>query len=68
MKKMVAFASLFMLMLSLTACGGQQRDLVDMESTSVDEKWAIVWEDRTYSKRHYFLRLKVHKEANFTFG
>ena len=48
MKKMIAFASLVMLMLSLTACGGQQRDLVDMESTSADGKWAIVWEDRTY--------------------
>ena len=48
MKKTFALASFFMLMLSLAACGGRQRDLIDMESTRVDEKWAVVWEDRTY--------------------
>lgn len=48
MKKIVTLASLFMFMLLLAACGGQQRGLVDMESTSVDGKWAVVWEDRTY--------------------
>ena len=48
MKKTVAFLSFFVLMFSMAACGGQQRDLVDMGSTRVDGKWAIVWEDRTY--------------------
>lgn len=33
---------------TLSACCGQQRDLVDMARTSVDGKWACVWEDRTY--------------------
>ena len=48
MKKTVAFLSFFVLMLSLTACDGQQRDLVDMTSISLEGKRAIVWEDRTY--------------------
>ena len=48
MKKIVASAFLLVFMLSLTACGGQQRDLVDMASTRVDGKWAVVWENRTY--------------------
>ena len=48
MKKIVALASCFMLMLSLAACGGQQRDLVDLESISMDGKRCVVWEDRTY--------------------
>ena len=49
MKKTFALLSLFVIILSLTACGGQQRDLVDMESTRADGKWAVVWEDRTYA-------------------
>ena len=32
----------------LSACGKRQQDLVNMESTNVDGKRAIVWEDRTY--------------------
>ena len=48
MKKIVASAFLLVFMLALTACGGQQRDLVDMRSLSVDGSRAVVWEDRTY--------------------
>ena len=48
MRKIRAFLTVFVIFLSLVACSGQQRNLVDMESTSVDEKWAVVWEDRTY--------------------
>ena len=33
---------------TLSACADQKRDLVDMTSTSLDGKRAIVWEDRTY--------------------
>ena len=36
------------ILLLLSACGGQQRDLVDMTSVSIDGKNAVVWEDRTY--------------------
>ena len=32
----------------LSVCSGQKRDLVDMTSTIIDEKRAIVWEGRTY--------------------
>lgn len=32
----------------LPACSRPQRDLVDMESTDIDGKYAIVWEDRIY--------------------
>ena len=48
MKKIAVVPLFLTVMLSLAACGGQQRDLIDMESTRVDGKWAIVWEDRTY--------------------
>ena len=48
MKKTAALISLFVLLLSLAACAGQQCDLVDMRSISVDGKMGIVWEDRTY--------------------
>lgn len=33
---------------ALSACGGQQRNLIDMKSTSIDGKRAILWEGRTY--------------------
>lgn len=49
MKKIVAFVSLFVLLLSLAACGRQKSDLVDMASTSVDGKYCIIWEGRTYA-------------------
>ena len=48
MKKILAFITVFIMILSLVACGGQKRDLVDMTSTIIDEKRAIVWEGRTY--------------------
>ncbi|MCH5204589.1 MAG: hypothetical protein J1F03_07560 [Oscillospiraceae bacterium] len=35
--------------LILSACGGEKADLVDMKKTSVDGKWAVIWEDRTYA-------------------
>ena len=37
-----------LLLTTLSACSGPQRDLVDMASTSIDGKKAIVWEDRAY--------------------
>ena len=40
--------TIFAILLSFTACGGRQRDLVDMASAHLDGKRAIVWEDRTY--------------------
>ena len=49
MKKIITLAPLLMLLLSLVACGGQQRDLVDMASTDIDGKHCIVWEGRTYA-------------------
>lgn len=48
MKKIAALLSLSVVMLLLAACGGQQRELIDMESISMDGKRGIVWEDRTY--------------------
>ena len=38
-----------LLFIILSACGKRQQDLVNMESTNVDGKRAIVWEGRTYS-------------------
>ena len=48
MRKIVASISLFVLLISLSACVGQQRGLVDMRSTHADGARAIVWENRTY--------------------
>ena len=48
MKKTAALIASFALLLSLVACAGQQRDLIDMKSISVDGKMGVVWEDRTY--------------------
>ena len=48
MKKIVALISLFLLLLSLTACAGQSRDLIDMSSISADGKRSVVWENRIY--------------------
>ena len=48
MKKISALIVLFVLLPSLAACAGQQRNLVDMRSVSVDGSRAVVWEDRTY--------------------
>ena len=33
----------------LSACSGQQRELTDMKSVSIDGKRAVIWEDRTYA-------------------
>ena len=43
---LLIISCLFLTMLS--ACSGQQRDLVDMESISMDGKRGVVWEDRIY--------------------
>ena len=49
MKKIFALLLISCLVLTvLSACSGQQRDLIDMKSTGIDGKHAIVWEDRTY--------------------
>lgn len=48
MKKKLALVSISLTIILLAACNGQQRDLVDMESTRVDDKWAVIWDDRTY--------------------
>ncbi|MCH5187943.1 MAG: hypothetical protein J1F63_06025 [Oscillospiraceae bacterium] len=48
MKKAFAFITVFILTLSLAACGGEKHELADMTSISTDGKRAIVWEDRTY--------------------
>ena len=37
-----------LLFTTLSACAGQPRDLVDMTSTGIDGKRAVVWENRTY--------------------
>lgn len=47
MKKIVAFLMTFVMLFSLAACG-EQRELVNMSSTTVNDVWAVVWEDRTY--------------------
>ena len=46
--KMVVLVLICVLVLLLSACGGQQNDLVNMTSTSIDGKHAVVWEGRTY--------------------
>lgn len=48
MRRILAFLTVIVVILSSAACSGQQRNLVDMKSTSVDGKWAVVWENRTY--------------------
>ena len=48
MRKTLAFITVFVMILSLVACGGQRRELVDMTSVIMDGKRAVVWEDRTY--------------------
>lgn len=47
-KRIVAILIACVLLSMLSACGKQTHDLVDMESTSKDGKYAVVWEDRTY--------------------
>ena len=49
MKKIAALILLFVLLFSLAACDGQRRNLVDMESISMDGVRGIVWEGRTYA-------------------
>lgn len=39
---------LALLLILLTACAGQPRDLVDMRSISLDGKRGVIWEDRIY--------------------
>lgn len=46
-KRILLFVLICMQVVLLCACFGQ-RELVNMERTSVDGKSAIVWEDRTY--------------------
>lgn len=46
MKKKIILV--FVMVLLLAACGGQQRDLVDMASVIMDGKRVVVWEGRTY--------------------
>ena len=48
MRRAHAFITVFVIMISLAACGRQQHDLVEMTLISLDGKRAIVWEDRTY--------------------
>ncbi len=48
MRKVISLVMSWIIAVSLTACG-DQRELVDMESTIVDDKLCIIWEDRTYS-------------------
>ena len=49
MKKVfVTFIISCLFLITLSACSGQQRDLVDMESISMDGKRGVVWEDRIY--------------------
>lgn len=50
MKKIFVLCFIFCLFSAmLSACSGQQRELVDMESIKIDGKLAVVWEDRTYA-------------------
>ena len=42
------FLFLCIILSLLSACGGQQSNLDDMVSVSMDGKRGIVWEDRTY--------------------
>ena len=49
MKKIIAFTLSLVITLSLAACVGQQRDLVDLESISLDGVRGVVWEDRVYA-------------------
>ena len=49
MKRTVALLIITCLFLTmLSACSGQKRDLVDMTSTNIDGKRAVIWEGRTY--------------------
>ena len=48
MKKILALLVIIALTTSLCACSKQNTDLVDMASTNIDGKHAVVWEDRTY--------------------
>lgn len=47
-KRYFAAILLFVLLLSLVSCAGQQRGLVDMRPVSIDGKRGVIWEDRTY--------------------
>ena len=48
MKKILALLVIIALTASLCACSKQNTELVDMASTNIDGKRAVVWEDRTY--------------------
>jgi hypothetical protein len=49
MRKLFAFLTLLMMLFSLTACGGQQGELVDMESVIVEDIGrGVIWDGRTY--------------------
>ena len=47
MKQVMALVVGFLVVLALTACGGQ-RELADMELVEIGGRSAIIWEDRTY--------------------
>lgn len=47
MKKIITFVMTFVMAFSLAACG-EQRELIDMKSTIIDDQRGVVWEDRTY--------------------
>ena len=49
MRKLFAFLTLLMMLFWLTACGGQQGELVDMESVIVEDIGrGVIWDGRTY--------------------
>ena len=46
MRKLFAFLTLLMMLFSLTACGGQQGELVDMESVIVEDiGCGVIWQN-----------------------
>lgn len=47
-RTMISVFMLVCIMISILGACGEQRELVDMESALVGDKWAVVWEDRTY--------------------
>lgn len=49
MKKSLVFVFILGLMISLTACGEQHGELVEMESVIIDNLRCIIWADRTYT-------------------
>ena len=46
--KRILFLGFCLFLIVLSACG-EQRELADMESVSIDGKRAVIWEGRTYT-------------------